>query len=282
MANRDGYLEEDNGSFEVGMGFGGMRMPVLWDRKADNPVRCFRACMAELIGTGLLVFIGPGTVVASSFLDGGVFTGGRLIASAAAFGFVVAAIIAGIGPVSGGHINPAVTIGLMATGNHSIISGICYILAQIIGAILGAAFLDASIPHGTSLARAHLGVNGLSNGVTQGNALVFEMVVTFLLLITVFGTVKHPSGGLTIAPIPIGLAILVGNVMGIPLDGCSMNPARSFGPAVIAGVWANHWIFWVGPIIGALVASFFYQLVLLPPRGRAEKEAATAPTDNGV
>ncbi|CAN4099229.1 unnamed protein product [Withania somnifera] len=161
--------------------------------------------------------------------------------------------------VSGGHVNPAVTFGALVGGRVSILRAVYYWIAQLLGAIVASALLrlatDGLRPVGFSVA----------GGVGNGNALVMEIVMTFGLVYTVFATAVDPKRGSLGIIAPLAIAFILGaNVfVGGPFEGASMNPARAFGPALIGWRWRNHWIYWVGPFIGAAIAGLIYEFGLI-------------------
>jgi aquaporin TIP len=180
--------------------------------------------------------------------------------TALAHGLAITLLVAATANISGGHINPAVTFGAWITGKISLIKGLMYVLAQLIGAVIGALLLTAVTPEG---AQGNLGSHGLGAGISVGGGLLAEIILTFVLVFVVFATAIDPKGLGSLAPIAIGLAVLVDHLLGVPVTGAGMNPARSFGPAVVAGAWENHWIFWAGPLIGAAIAALVYEFVFL-------------------
>ena len=220
----------------------------------------WRAAFAEFIATLLFIFLGAGTVVVTGGLLGDELTSARLVAIALAHGLAIAFLVAATANISGGHINPAVTFGAMVTGKISVTKGMIYIVAQLLGAIGGALLLAAVIPEA---AQGNLGSHGLGPNVTVGGGLIAEIILTFALVFVVFATAMDPKGLGSLAPIAIGLTILVDHLLGVPVTGASMNPARSFGPALVAGAWENHWIFWAGPLVGGAVAAVVYEFVFL-------------------
>ncbi len=220
----------------------------------------WRATLAEFIATLLFIFLGAGTVVVTGgILKEGV-TSARLVAIALAHGLAIALLVAATAKISGGHINPAVTFGALVTGKISLSKAIMYVVAQLVGAIVGALLLTGVIP---AAAQGNLGAHGLGAGITPGGGFVAEIVLTFALVFVVFATAMDPKGLGHLAPAAIGLTVLVDHLVGVPITGASMNPARSFGPALVAGVWANHWIYWVGPLIGGALAAWVYEFLFL-------------------
>ena len=235
--------------------FEDMRSPAAW-----------RATLAEFIATLLFVFIGAGAVVSTGIIDGEM-TSGRLLAIAMAHGMAIAIMVSATARWSGGHINPAVTIAAVATRKIGVTKGVMYTAAQLIGATIAALLLTAVIPDASE---GGLGAHALGSGISTGAGLMVEMVLTFILVFVIFATAMDPKGPSHLAPIAIGLAVMVDVLVGGPLTGGSMNPARSFGPALVSGEWADHWVFWVGPILGGLAAAAIYQVVYLR---QSEEEA---------
>ncbi|MBF8267809.1 MAG: hypothetical protein HW388_1317, partial [Dehalococcoidia bacterium] len=165
--------------------------------------------------------------------------------------------------ISGGHINPAVTFAAVLTRKMGVTKGGMYVVGQLSGAIVGAFLLKAVIPDALE---GGLGSHALGPGITAGAGLVVEMVLTFLLVFVVFATAMDPKGPGHLAPLAIGLAVLVDHLVGVPLTGASMNPARTLGPAWAAGAWADHWVYWVGPLAGGAIAALVYERVFLRDR----------------
>ncbi len=227
----------------------------------------WRAAFAEFIATLLFIFLGAGTVVVTGGVLGDELTSARLVAIALAHGLAIALLVSATANISGGHINPAVTFGAFITGKISLIKGAMYVVAQIAGAVVGALLLAAAIPEA---AQGNLGAHGLGPGVTVGGGMIAEIVLTFALVFVVFATAMDPNGLAHLAPIAIGITVLVDHLFGVPVTGASMNPARSFGPALIAGAWENHWIFWVGPLMGGALAALVYEFVFLRRKESAE------------
>jgi MIP family channel proteins len=226
-----------------------------------------KASFAEFIATLLFLVIGVGSVaafVASSGPDSALVDGVPIIALA--FGLAIAFLAAGIGPISGGHINPAVTFSMIITGQVSVVRGLMYIVAQLAGACVGVALLRALLADDLILAIPGAGGNSINDAVVTGSleAVGVEAVGTFILVWTVFAVAVTRRGNSgTIAPLYIGLAVVIAHIVLVPLTGCGINPARSFGPALVNGRWDDQWIYWVGPLIGAAVASLTYTYLYL-------------------
>ncbi|WP_300539573.1 aquaporin Z [Sphingosinicella sp.] len=217
---------------------------------------------AELFGTFWLVLGGCGSaVLAAAFPDVGIGLAGVSLA----FGLTVLTMAFALGPISGGHFNPAVTLGLAAGGRFAWKDAPGYVVAQVVGAILAALVLY-TIASGKAGYAGSLASNGFGEhspgGYSMTSALWTEMVMTFGFLIVILGaTAKRASPGF--APIAIGLALTLIHLISIPVTNTSVNPARSTGPALIEGGIALEqlWFFWVYPIVGALVAGFVYKVV---------------------
>ncbi|XP_047365711.1 aquaporin AQPAn.G isoform X1 [Vespa velutina] len=209
---------------------------------------------AEALGTFLLVLIGCASCI--TWVEGQSPT---VLHIAFTFGLAVAALAQFLGPISGCHVNPAVTIGLFVSGNCSILKTLCYIVCQSCGAIAGAVVLKMLTP--AQQLNQGLGATDLAEGVEAGQGIVMEAIITFLLVLVVHA-VTDPKRSDTKgwAPLAIGLAISVSHMAAVPFTGSSMNPARSLGPAVILTYWSNHWVYWVGPIVGGVIAGGLYKI----------------------
>ena len=216
--------------------------------------------LAEVIGTMVLVFMGCGSAV---FL--GVGADGGHLAVALAFGLSIVAMAYVIGNVSGCHINPAVSLGALLDKRISIGEFCGYVVSQVIGAIAGAALLLALtnlVPAATVVLKEGLGSNGIANAGGIGGGLFVEIILTFIFVFVILGVTADKSKG-AVAGIVIGLTLTFVHIVGIPLTGTSVNPARSIGPAIFAGGAAlkDLWVFIVGPLVGAILAAIAYKLV---------------------
>jgi aquaporin Z len=212
---------------------------------------------AEFVGTFALVLVGCGAAVAGGMVAGA--TTVDLLAIASAFGFTIVAMAYGIGPISGCHINPAVSFGVYVAGRMSLTDMVSYWVAQVLGAILGAVVLYLILSGKTQGWSGGLAQNGWGAGyLGQYNvvsAFVFEVVATFLFLICILG-VTHPVAPTGFAGLAIGLTLAALILFGIDVDGASLNPARSIGPALVGvgsnpGAVAQLWLFIIAPLIGA-------------------------------
>ncbi|CAA9999441.1 unnamed protein product [Nesidiocoris tenuis] len=208
-----------------------------------------QALVAEFLGTMLLVVIGCGACV----LNPGTLT------IALAFGFIIASAVQMVGHVSGAHINPAVTLGLLVCGRIGLIMALLYIPFQCAGAVAGAALLQYMVP---STMSADIGAVSIQQGLTEGQAFAIEAVITAILLLVVCSVTDPNRGNLAnSAPLAIGLAIACSHIFAVPLTGSGMNPARSLGPAAMVGNWNNHWVYWIAPLVGAAAAGALYRLI---------------------
>lgn len=221
------------------------------------------AAVAEFVGPFALVVAGVGAIISTQNLS----DGGNLVAVALAHGLAIGLMVAALGQVSGGHFNPAVTLSMLATGQIAIIRAISYIIAQVLGATAGAGVLTLIFPALGPMGRNNPGVNlglpGLGPDVSLSGALIMEAVMTFFLVLVIFGTVIDPRGPKAIAPLAIGLIITMDILTGGRITGAAMNPARALGPAIVQQDFTNWWIYWVGPIIGGLIAAFAYTSIWL-------------------
>ena len=219
--------------------------------------------IAELVGTFTLVLLGCGSAV---------LAGGEVgqLGIAFASGLAIVAMAYGIGPISGCHVNPAVSLGAFVAGRMPLNAMLQYWAAQFIGALLGAGvlYLIATGKTGYDLVASGLGQNGWGAGYlgeyNLASALVFEVVATFLFLVVILGSTQKSAPGM-LAGLAIGLTLTVIHIVGIQVTGVSVNPARSFGPAVIVGGTAisQLWLFLIAPLIGAALAGLLFKQKVL-------------------
>lgn len=224
----------------------------------------YKQYIAEAIGTFALIFIGAGSVCADYYLKQGGGTGVGLLGISIAFGFVVVAVVYSIGYISGGHINPAVTIAFWFTKRMEANKAIFYIGSQLVGAAVGGYLLLVLFPD--AMASVHLGTTALGKGVTLTQGILMEFIITFFLVLVIFATAVDPRAPKGFAGLAIGLVILFGVMVGGPITGGSMNPARTFGPAIASGFFENHFVYWIGPILGGIVAGILYDKVFVEKR----------------
>lgn len=268
-----------------------------------------RHVAAELVGMALFVFIGTGTAVFfSTQKDPFVFTDATGsstvtdfpalsralsgmynnltinasfgIATALAFGIGIMVSAFAIGHVSGCHLNPAVTVSLLLSGNCGIGQAIANIVSQCAGAIIGSLLLWGTVGN-----RDTLGANSVGPAYTTGNAILGEAVMTFVLCYVVHLTAidkNSPPSTNGLAPIAIGFAVFLAHAVLIPLDGCSINPARSFGPALVANEWDNFWVFVVGPLIGAVLSVPFFYFISQPWEAKRDSKGNVVEEEGGM
>ena len=209
-----------------------------------------KALIAEFIGTFALIFVGAGAVAINI---------GGLIGAAFAHGFVIVGFIYAYGHISGTHLNPAVTISLFLGKQIDAVNAIGYIVVQLAGAIVAAAAL-AFVLGGTE---SGLGVTVLADGVSPMQGIVVEIILTFFLVNAIYHAAVSGKAG-NFAGLAIGCTLICLILMGGPLTGASLNPARTIGPAVIAGNYADLWLYFVGPILGGVLAAAVYVGLLKP------------------
>jgi len=212
---------------------------------------------SEFIGTMVLVFMGCGSAV---FL--GCDPNGGHLAVALAFGLSIVAMAYVIGSVSGCHINPAVSLAMFLRKKLGVLDFVGYVVAQIVGAIAGAGLIKLLLSFGLTDLTGGLGSNGIANAGGIGGALTVEVILTFIFVLVILGVTSDESKG-SVAGVVIGLTLTFVHIVGIPLTGTSVNPARSIGPALFAGgdALANVWVFIVGPLAGAVLAFLVYSFL---------------------
>jgi len=233
-----------------------------------RPQQLLRQLAAECIGTLLLVLVGCGSCMGGDQEDGPKQFGDQanIVRIALTFGLTVATLAATLGHVSGCHINPAVTTGLLAGRKMGLVRAALYMVAQTFGGILGAGILWAFTTNEGSGA-ALRGSSGLGSTVLHENlssvqGFVIEFVISLILVLVVFGAVADEEASKSVLgspPLAIGLAITACHLFAVPLTGSSMNPARTLGPAVITGNWKNLWVYWAAPLSGGAAAGLLYQ-----------------------
>ncbi|XP_057448986.1 aquaporin PIP2-7-like [Lotus japonicus] len=229
----------------------------------------YRALIAEFIATLLFLYVTVLTVIGHSRLNSAdPCDGAGILGIAWAFGGMIFILVYCTAGISGGHINPAVTFGLFIGRKVSLIRALLYIVAQCLGAISGVGLAKAF--QKSFYNRYGGAANFVQPGYSNGTALGAEIIGTFVLVYTVFSATDpkrnaRDSHVPVLAPLPIGFAVFMVHLATIPVTGTGINPARSFGAAVIYNedkIWDDHWIFWVGPFIGALAAAIYHQYIL--------------------
>ncbi|TYJ99081.1 putative aquaporin TIP3-2 [Cucumis melo var. makuwa] len=251
-----------------------------------------RATLAEFISTFIFVFAGEGSVLAldkifrpadyGSYGHGSYGRGGHgyghgygrkgadtgraasdLVVIAIAHAFALFSAVAASINISGGHVNPAVTFGALIGGRISLIRAFFYWVAQILGAIIASLLLR------------------LATGVSELHGFLLEIILTFALVYTVYATAIDPKRGSlgTIAPLAIGLIVGANILVGGAFDGACMNPARAFGPSLVGWRWDNHWIYWIGPLLGGGLAALVYEYLVIPVEPPLHTHQPLAPED---
>jgi len=223
-----------------------------------------RRLTAEALGTFGLVFIGGAVVVVNAFPNGD----SGILGIAVAHAFVLAIMITATMNISGGHLNPAVTLGLLVARKIDLRTALPYIAAQLVGAVLGALLIKYAIPSNVGRILSY-GTPVIASSVTLAQAITIEAVLTFFLVSAVFGTAVSPEAP-KVGGFGIGLVLLFAILVGGPLSGAALNPARAFGPALVSGNWLGQAVWWVGPLLGGLAAGILWKLVLLPPEETPE------------
>lgn len=248
-------------------------LPPLINPEEDVLPSLWRGAAAEFFATLIFVFVGTGAVVACQTELGKSTIGvPSLTLIAMAHGFAITVLVYAVGEISGGHINPAVSWAVMITGKQSVIRTIVYMLSQIFGGIVGSSFLKSLLP---SSLRWGMGCHSVNPALTAGQGFIAEIIFTFIFIFVVFGTAVSPFAGKfsplggegpgKLTPFAVGMTILILHTVGVPFTGASMNPARSFGPALVNGgtCWNNHWIYWLGPLIGSTAAALGAHMIFL-------------------
>ena len=244
-----------------------------------------RRGFAEFVGAFTLVFAGAGSVLAFTKLFAAAYprgadtaTGLSLLGVAFANGLAIAVMVSALGHISGGHFNPAITLGFLVTRRLAPVLAVVYWLAQFSAAAAAAILLKWFFPE-TVRNFVHLGAPGLGGGVSHWQGFVIEIVLTFFLVWVVFATAADPGGTFkSIAGLAIGLTITLDILMGGPLTGAAMNPARAFGPQVVQNDWTDWWVWYAGPTVGGVAAAAAYELLYLRPM----RPAPVGPPETGV
>ena len=216
----------------------------------------FRRAVAEFVGTFALVFVGVGSIVVGS---------GDLLGVALAHGLVIAVMASAVGHISGAHFNPAVTLAFVVTRRMELRLAGAYWAAQFLAATAGALAVKLLLPEET-VDLVSVGAPVLADEIGAGSGLVLEVILTFFLVWVIFATAADPRGTFkSIAGLAIGLTITAAVLIGGPLTGAALNPARAFGPELVGGEWSNFWIWYLGPVTGAALAALAYEFLYLRP-----------------
>jgi aquaporin Z len=209
--------------------------------------------LAELLGTYLLVFLGTSAAVSGLAADNGNLSTGTIVQIGLTFGMALVAIAYAFGPVSGAHVNPAVTFGMVVAKKMTMKDAIPYWVAQFGGGLLAA--LTVMLAFGEQAKRFGYGANGPGKQFGDMGALAFEIISTMLFFLVIYGAAASKKAAAGFAGIPIGLYLAASHFAGINISGSSLNPARDFGPALLAGKIGTLWIYFVGPLVGAAIGA---------------------------
>jgi MIP family channel proteins len=218
-----------------------------------------RPCIAEFIGTFALIFVGIGAIKTAGGQD--------TLAIALAHGLTIAAFVSATMHISGGHLNPAVTFGVVCSGHMTWAAAIRYWIAQLLGGTAAALICLSLFGHDVVVT----GTPQLAINLTPAQGILVEAILTFFLVFVVHGTGVDERGR-RVAGLAIGATITLDILFGGPLTGAAMNPARVFGPALAAGFWKAHYVYWLGPMLGGALGGFVYRILM-------ERPPAPAPVD---
>jgi MIP family channel proteins len=232
-----------------------------------NDRELMRALIIEFIGPFTLIFAGVGAVVLTQGQD--------IVAIALAHGLAIGLMAMAAGHISGGHFNPAVTIAMLVTRRIDAQRAVAYIVAQLAGALAAAGVLTL-VFRDIERNAVNLGVPAVGTNLSAGNALAMEIVLTFFLVFVIFGMAVDTRTPKAVAGLVIGLTITMDILIGGTVSGAAMNPARWFGPAIVQQEWSDLWIWWVGPVIGAIAAAVLYNDVIMGGRTASTAPAARA------
>ena len=224
----------------------------------------WRHFAAEFIGIFALVFVGGASIMSSKLAASNYV----LLTAAMAHGLILAIMVTATMRISG-HLNPAVTIGFLVTRRIEPMMAALYIVAQLFGAVVAAYALQAVFPHAIAVS-TRLGGQAIALDVTMGQAILCEAIATFFLMFVVFGTAVDPAAP-KVGGFAIGLTVAADILAIGPLTGASMNPARSFGPAAVSGIFEAQAVYWAGPILGAIAAALLYDQLFLR-RGKEQAD----------
>ena len=221
------------------------------DRRTMGPLA------AEAVGTFLFFFVGAGSVVLNDYIAAGGGEAPGLVQVALAHGLVLAVLVSSLGAVSGGHFNPAVTCGVWIAGKIETMRAATYVVAQLVGAVIAGLALRVVFAESV-WAPSHIGTPALGPAITPAIGILVEAILTVVLVLAVLGTAVDPRAP-RIGGLAIGLAIGADILMGGPLTGAAMNPARWFGPAIASGFLDNWYVWIIGPLLGGTVAGALYR-----------------------
>jgi MIP family channel proteins len=237
-----------------------------------NPLDAVQRGIAEFVGTFALIFVAAGATIY-----------GDLVGLAFASGLVIAVMVTSVAHISGAHFNPAVTLGFFVTRRIGPVHAILYWIVQFGAAALAALLLDWVLPES---AAPNLGAPTLNSAIDTGQGVTIEAVLTFFLVWVIFATLADDRASMRqVAGLAIGFAITMGTLMAAGLTGAAMNPARAFGPELVANSWDNWWIWFVGPLAGGVIAAVLFEVLYLrrdEPQEYWEDESDEAPADLGA
>ncbi len=232
------------------------------------PKDWYRRAVAEFVGTFALIFIGAGAILVTNGQD--------IVATAFAHGLVIGVMASAVGHISGGHFNPAVTFGFVVTRRMALPLAAAYWVTQLVAAVVAALALRAVFPDTVNLDQ---GVPTVNPAVSAGSGVLVEAILTFFLVWVIFATAADERGAFkSIAGLAIGFTITLDILMGGPITGAAMNPARAFGPELVQGVWDDWWVYWIGPLAGGGLAALLYELLYLRPL----EPAVVGPPETGL
>ncbi|KAJ8412181.1 hypothetical protein AAFF_G00144480 [Aldrovandia affinis] len=236
--------------------------------------RSIRMAIGEFLATLIFVLFSLGSTINWAIAEEQVHPASQLLISVC-FGLSAAIIVRCFCNISGAHINPAVTLSMAFAGKLGVPRAFVLICAQCLGATTGSAILFALTPNAV---RGNLGTTWLRPGLTVFQGFVVELLITFQMIFIVFATCDPNSYNLqSSAAMSIGISVTIGHLFAIPYTGASMNPARSLGPAIVTGEWNNHWMYWLGPILGGIIAASLYKHFLDPDLETPASEGERAP-----
>lgn len=222
-----------------------------------------RAYLAELLGTMFFVLIGTGAVIANV----GFQAPDALVMIALAHGLGIGLMMYATMNISGGHLNPAVTLGMIVTKRIKILPGVVYVAAQLVGAVLATALLYVIMENAVGN-QTNFGAHEITGAVGgNGSAFLLEALLTAVLLIVIFATVVSKKGAGVMGPLVVGLTITAIHLVAVPLTGASVNPARTFGPALVSNAFDSFWVYALAPALGGTVGAVLYWFVLRETEG---------------
>jgi len=225
--------------------------------------------LAELFGTFGLVFIVAGAICADQYLRAAASARPGPLGVALAYGLAVALMGIAFGHVSGGHFNPAVTVASWVTRRIGTFMGLFYCLAQLAGAVAAALLLSAIVPEPV-WRPVGLGAPDLTADFTRAHGMLMESVLTFFVVLVAFAATREDRDfSISVGGFAVGLTVTAASLVGSPFTGAGLNPARSFGPALVAHHWQNHGVYWIGPLFGAICAGLLYEQLFRRQRSQA-------------